>query len=108
MTTPTRPSKNPTSMRLSPEASDLIAALAKRYGISRASIVEMAVRALKQGLDSFRHPIYTDEEAFMRALGMLDEDIAWVMAQPVEPAPDEVYEQVEGIPGMSTAPHGDV
>ncbi len=103
------PKKNPTSMRLSSEASDLIAALAERYGVSRANVVEMAVRALKQVFDSFHgRPLFTDEEAFMRALGMSDEDIAWVFAQPVEPAPDEEYVQVEGMPSVSRAPHGDL
>jgi predicted transcriptional regulator len=36
--------KNPTSIRLSPEAERLIELLAKKLGVSKASVMEMAVR----------------------------------------------------------------
>ncbi|HEV2459906.1 MAG TPA: hypothetical protein VGS80_16230 [Ktedonobacterales bacterium] len=95
--------KHPTSMRLTPEASDLITALAERLGISRAGVVELGARVLQQVFDSLRdatrrRQVFADEVEFMRALGMQDEDIDWVLAQPVEPAPDEVYVKVPGTP----------
>lgn len=37
------------------------------------------------------HPVFTDEVEWMKHLGMSDEDIAWVMAQPTEPEPGETY-----------------
>lgn len=47
--------------------------------------------ALEALLDAIAHPIFTDEVEWMRHLGMADEDIAWVMAQPTEPEPGEAY-----------------
>jgi hypothetical protein len=41
-------SKNPSSFRLSPEALDLIGQLADHLGISKTSVVEMAVRQLSR------------------------------------------------------------
>jgi hypothetical protein len=98
--------KGDTSVRLSQEAQEIISDLVQRYGITRGAVIEAGVRALKEAFDALRgRPIYTDEVAFMRALGMREDDIAWVMAQPVEPAPDEEYVWVEGMPGPQ---HGNV
>jgi hypothetical protein len=41
-------SKNPSSFRLSPEALELIGKLAEHLGISKTSVVEMAVRQLSR------------------------------------------------------------
>jgi predicted DNA-binding protein len=91
--------KNPTSMRLSPEADERITTLAERLGISRASVIEMSVRVLQQFFDTLRDAtrtrrVFTGDEEFMHALGMVDEDIAWVLAQPVEPTSDETYDRL--------------
>ena len=42
-------------------------------------------------LDEHAHPVFTDEVAWMKHLGMSDEDIAWVLAQPTNPEPGEAY-----------------
>lgn len=42
-------------------------------------------------LDEIAHPIFPDEVAWMKHLGMSDEDIAWVLAQPTDPEPGEAY-----------------
>lgn len=39
--------------------------------------------------------IYYGEEEFMRALGMSEERIARLMAEPIEPAPDEEYDDAD-------------
>jgi len=41
-------SKKATSFRLSPEALRMLAALAKQLGLSQASVIEMAIRALRR------------------------------------------------------------
>lgn len=48
----TRPTKQATSVRLSPDARRLLAALADRLGISQASVLELAIRdkARKEGV----------------------------------------------------------
>ncbi len=57
---------------------------------------EIVAKQMQRLLNVFQevepgHPIFFDEEAWMRHLGMPEEDIAWVMAQPTEPEPDEEY-----------------
>lgn len=52
------------------------------------------LHALSEYLESVR-PIYHSEEAFMRALGMSDERIARLLAEPVEPEPGEEYEHAD-------------
>lgn len=47
--------------------------------------------SLEKLLDVLAHPVFTDEVEWMKHLGMSDEDIAWVMAQPTEPEPGEAY-----------------
>ncbi len=39
--------------------------------------------------------VYHGEEEFMRALGMSEERIARLMAEPIEPAPDEEYDDAD-------------
>lgn len=36
--------KNPTSFRLSPQALKILTSLAKRFGLSKTAVVEMALR----------------------------------------------------------------
>jgi hypothetical protein len=63
------PKTHATSLRLSTEAHDIVASLAKRWGITRADVIEMAVRHLRDTLDSIHaHPIYADEESLRRTL----------------------------------------
>jgi hypothetical protein len=50
----------------------------------------------EQVLDTFlqeeaTHPVFTDEVAWMKHLGMDDESIARVMEEPLEPEPGEAY-----------------
>ena len=50
----------------------------------------------QQVLDAFlqaeaAHPVFTDEVEWMRHLGMSEESIARVMAEPIEPEPGEAY-----------------
>lgn len=40
--------KNPTSFRLSPEAFNLITKLCEKLGLSKASVLEMAIRKLAE------------------------------------------------------------
>ncbi len=56
---------------------------------------EALAAQFQQVLDAFledqAHPVFTDEVEWMRHLGMSEEDIAWVMAQPTDPEPGEEY-----------------
>ena len=58
---------------------------------------EQALAAqFQQVLDAFlqeeaAHPVFTDEVEWMCHLGMSEESIARVMAEPTEPEPDEAY-----------------
>ena len=61
--------------------------LAQQQGKTPEALIEIWVREHEPP----RH-IYQSEELLMRALGLSDEDIASVLAEPVEPEPGEEYE----------------
>ncbi len=60
--------------------------LAKAQGQTPEDLI--ATWVIEQEQAQGRRTFYSDEE-FMRALGMSDEDIAWVEAQPIEADPSE-------------------
>ena len=76
---------------VSDEVYQKLRALADAQGQTPESLIATLIEQAKQ--DKFRpsgHISYSDEE-WMHYLGMSEEDIAWVQAQPVEPEPGEEY-----------------
>ena len=65
-------------------------ALAQEQGQIPAALMESWVNEHKT-----QRQIYSTEEEFMRALGMSEERIARIMAEPVEPEPGEEYEHAD-------------
>lgn len=57
----------------------------------QAELVQQARQALEIALDEIAHPVFSDEVEWMRHLGMPEEDIARVMAEPTEAEPGEAY-----------------
>ncbi len=78
----------PKTLTISTEVYEQLVALAQAHGqtpeAALAALVEQ--QALEESMHSTGHISYSDEE-WMRHLGMTDEDIAWVEAQPLQNDP---------------------
>lgn len=75
--------------------------LAQQQGKTPEALIETWVEDQEP-----QRAIYQSEEELMHALGLSEEDIASVMAEPVEPEPGEEYE-TEYFPSALLKPHTD-
>jgi hypothetical protein len=75
------------TLTISEQAYQKLQHLAQQKGKTPEALIETWV----EEQESASH-IYQSEEALMRALGLSEEDIVSVMAEPVEPEPGEEYE----------------
>lgn len=78
------------TLTISDQSYQKLQALAQEQGQTPETLIESWVTA-----HGAQHQVYHSEEEFMQALGMSEERIARIMAEPVEPEPGEEYEHAD-------------